>query len=73
MSERAMVSNDPKDPAWRFLVWETPMGLFEIVEEELTSGSPTALRVSVTNRILMTRAQAEWMLDALASVLRENP
>lgn len=69
MSEQIMMSDDPKDPRWRFRVLEED-GLTRIFEEELSSASPTAQPTGVTNCLLLTQDQAEWMAKALANVVR---
>ena len=72
MAEHVLMSQDPKDPRWRYRVADAnppATGLIEVVEEELTSASATAQVSGVTNRLLMTPDQARWMLAALAKVL----
>ncbi len=60
MGEREFtrMSDDPKDPRWRFRVAEDATGLIVIVEEEMTSTSPTAQPSEVTHIITMTPKQA---------------
>ena len=71
--ERVWMSNDPKDPRWRFRVGMTRFGLVEILEEELTSTSPEAKTTETTARLILTPEQAVWMASALREVEQEAP
>ena len=71
VSERRWLSNDPKDPRWRFRVGLTRFGLIEILEEELTSANVAAQVTETTSKIILTPEQATWMASALLAVERE--